>query len=167
MKQIANVEAGLGQQIRQLTFMADYLPEAKRGPFLGRLRSFSSLGATQRQAMVDYLVEALTASGKLAEALSAWDRSQAEGSHTPLVEQTAQIARDKVVAATAALKAANKINKLSKLILALARLAAIADCETIDELVTLSNAELTGLVGQLGSDDYAALAPFLSLPKRV
>lgn len=166
MKQIANVEAGLSAQLKQLTVMAGHLPDAQRGPYLGRLKSYSSMGLSQRQRLVEYLFEQLSAAGTLDAARKAWDLAQAEGSHTPSVVQTAQIARDKVAAATATLKAANKINKLSKLILALARLAAIADCDTTDELVTLSNAELSQLVGQLSNDDYAVIAPFLSLPKR-
>lgn len=166
MKQLVSAEAGLSAQLKQLTVMAGHLPDAKKGPFIGRLRSYSSLGATQRQMLVDYLFQQLEAAGTLDIAGKAWDHAQATGVNAPVVMQTAQIARDKVMATTAAIKAANKANKLQRIILALAALAAQADVETIDEIVSISNDELARLVGQLSNDDYAALAPFLSLPKR-
>lgn len=164
--QLALTAPNLGAQVAQLTTMADFLPEAKGKPFVGRLKSYSSLGATQRQAMVEYLFEQLTLAGKLKEAQQAWDRSQAEGVMPPSIEQTASVARNKVQRAEAAIKAATKLNKLHKIIMALAQLASAADVSSIDELVQLIDDELVSYVDKLHNDDYAVIAPFLSLPKR-
>lgn len=165
-QQLTPAVPGLFGQVSQLQFLADYLPEPKRGPFLGRLKSYSSLGATQRQVMAEYIFDQLALVGKQEEANKAWAKAQAEGARLPVVEQTASIARLQVMRAEAALKAASKINKLHKLVTALAQLAAKADCASVDELVQLSNEQLAIYVGQLANDDYATLAPFLSLPKR-
>ena len=159
-------DGNVGLAVAQLTHMAGYLPDAKRGPFLGRLRSFSSIGATQRQSMVDYLLEALSASGLMAEAQAAWDRSQAEGLRFPAVDQTASLVRTKLAQASQAIRAANKLNKLNSLIAALAQLASIADVNSIDELALMPADQLTNLASQLSNADYSIIAPYLSLPKR-
>lgn len=156
----------LGDQIAQLTTFASFLPDGKRGPFLGRLRSYASIGATQRQNMADYVIEALSASGKLAEAQAAWDRSQAEGLRLPAVDQTASLVRTKLAQASQAIRAANKLNKLNSLIAALAQLSALADVDSIDQLALLPADQLTNLASQLSNADYSIIAPYLSLPKR-
>ena len=159
-------DGNVGLAVQQLTHMAGYLLEAKRGPFLGRLRSYSSLGATQRQAMVDYVIEALSASGKLAEAQAAWDRSQAEGASLPKVEQTAAVVRAKLAQASQAIRVANKLHKLNSLITALSQLAAVADVDSIDELALMPADQLANMTNQLSNADYSIIAPFLSLSKR-
>lgn len=156
----------VGLAVAQLTHMSGFLPEAKRGPFLGRLRSYASIGATQRQNMAEYVIEALSASGKLAEAQAAWDRSQAEGENIPHVDQTAMLVRNKLAQASSALRAANKLHKLNSLIAALAQLAVVADVDSIDELALLPADQISALVSQLSNADYAILAPYLSLAKR-
>lgn len=156
----------LGDQIAQLTTFASFLPDGKRGPFLGRLKSYASIGTTQRQAMAEYCINELAAMGELDKAKAYWEKSQAEGTRLVSVEQTAHAARHAVGVATMRLKAATKRNKLDKLILALVQLAQHADVESIDELIGYNEDRMALLASNLHNDDYAVIAPFLSLPKR-